>query len=220
MHPSSSSIIGGFADIYLPPNARVLEVGSWSPPNQRRIRDLFPSVSDYVGLDIADGPGVDLVAKVPYLWHDQCGRQFDVVVSSSVFEHNPFFWLTILNMSLVLKPGGVMLIVAPSAGKVHRYPLDCWRFYPDAGVALAAYANCEVIDTGVLDEDFPKNGASLWKDWYCVLKKPNADTGANDLMREILNSHRQLIELNVKLVKPIGPLTLHMDSICKTKNAS
>jgi SAM-dependent methyltransferase len=180
---------------------------------------LFPSVTEYVGLDIADGPGVDLVAKVPYLWHDQCGGQFDVVISAQVFEHNPLFWLTILNMSLILKPGGVMLIVAPSAGQVHRHPLDCWRFYPDAGAALAAYACCEIIDTGVLKEDFPVKGASNWKDWYCVLKKPDVDSGVNDLMRQILISHSQIAELHVKPVTTVGPLTLHLNSMRKAKTA-
>jgi SAM-dependent methyltransferase len=219
MHPSSASIIAGFVDIYLPQNARVLEVGSWSAPNQSKVRDLFLGVTDYVGLDIAAGPGVDLVATDSYFWIDQCEGLFDVVVSAQVFEHNPFFWLTILNMSLVLKPGGVMLIVAPSAGVVHRYPLDCWRFFPDAGVALAAYARCEVVDTGLLDKSFPMRGASLWRDWYCVLKKPNADPGSNDLMREILIKQRELTEIDFKPVETVGPLTLHLNSIYESKTS-
>lgn len=35
-------------------------------------------------------------------------------------------------MARILEPGGTMLVVAPSAGIVHRYPFDCWRYYPDS----------------------------------------------------------------------------------------
>ena len=219
MHPSSAAIIDGFVHTYLPPNASVLEVGSWAASNQQKVRDSFPGASSYVGLDIVDGPGVDFVATNPYFWHTQFTSPFDVVISAQVFEHNPFFWLTVLNMSLVVKPGGFILIVAPSAGAVHRYPLDCWRFYPDAGAALAAYACCEIVDFGLLNKDFPWNGAGNWRDWYCVLKKPDVDSGANDLMRQILSSHQDFPGFNVAQSKLIGPLTTHLNSMRSTDNA-
>ena len=33
--------------------------------------------------------------------------------------------------SRVLVPGGLACIIAPGAQGVHRFPVDCWRFYPD-----------------------------------------------------------------------------------------
>jgi hypothetical protein len=71
----------------------------------------------------------------------------------------------------------------------------------------------------VLNEDFPKNGASLWKDWYCVLKKPAVDSGSNDLMREILISQCKLTEIDFKPVETVGPLTLHLNSIKESQVA-
>jgi SAM-dependent methyltransferase len=219
MHPSSSLIISAFVDIYLPQNAKVLEVGSWAPPAQKKVRDSFVQVDEYVGLDIVEGPGVDLLASNPYSWHELFDYQFDAIVSAQVFEHNPFFWLTLLNMSLVLKPGGVMLIVAPSAGKVHRFPLDCWRFYPDASAAMASYACCDILDSGVLEETFPVGGARIWKDWFCVLQKPLHDSGANNSIREILNSHGNFPKSQVSRYKQSGELSLHLESIITARQA-
>lgn len=213
MHPSSGAIVSAFADVYLQQNARVLEVGSWAPPAQKKVRDSFVEVNEYVGLDIVEGPGVDILASNPYLWHELFEYQFDAIVSAQVFEHNPFFWLTLLNMSLVLKPGGVMLIVAPSAGKVHRFPLDCWRFYPDASVAMAAYTRCDILDSDVLEESFPISGAQIWKDWFCVLQKPLHDFGANNSMREILNCHRNFPESQVSRFKQSGKISQYLKSV-------
>lgn len=192
MHPSSFEIIRLFARHYVQKEARILEVGSWNAKNQQNVKVLFPHCTEYVGMDISEGPGVDVVAALPYLWHEQFEQRFDVVLSVQVFEHNPFFWLTTLNMSLVLQRGGVMLIVAPSAGNVHRYPLDCWRFYPDAGLALAKYSFCELVESNVLGAEFPRSGAALWKDWFVVLRKETSNSEAEETMRRILLSHNHL----------------------------
>jgi ubiquinone/menaquinone biosynthesis C-methylase UbiE len=63
-------------------------------------------------------------------------ESFDYVVASSVFEHDPIFWKTFAEMIRVLKPGGCVYINSPSNGMIHRYPIDVYRFYPDAGKAL------------------------------------------------------------------------------------
>jgi SAM-dependent methyltransferase len=60
----------------------------------------------------------------------------DVVLSSSCFEHSEFFWLLFLEILRVLRPEGLFYLNAPSNGPFHRYPVDCWRFYPDSGNAL------------------------------------------------------------------------------------
>ncbi len=64
------------------PFRRVLEIGSHDVNGG--IRDLFPTVGEYVGLDVREGPGVDLVADATVYKTD---RSFDCVVSTEVFEH-------------------------------------------------------------------------------------------------------------------------------------
>jgi hypothetical protein len=43
-------------------------------------------------------------------------------------------------MARVVKSGGFIYLNAPSNGYVHNHPLDIWRFYPDAGIALEKWA--------------------------------------------------------------------------------
>ncbi len=46
------------------------------------------------------------------------------------------FWVTFLEGLRVLSPRGFLYVNAPSSGIYHGYPLDHWRFYPDAGIGL------------------------------------------------------------------------------------
>jgi hypothetical protein len=52
-----------------------------------------------------------------------------------------------LEIARVLKPEGLCCIIAPSSGPVHRFPIDCWRFYPDGLRAVARYAGLEALET-------------------------------------------------------------------------
>lgn len=108
---------------------------------------------DYVGVDESPGPNVDVVCNA----HDLSSLgydKFDIVLSSSSFEHDPQFWRTFKEMSKVCKPGGLIYINAPSTGMYHGYPGDCYRFYKDAWQALCDYVNkkgavLELIETYV-----------------------------------------------------------------------
>ncbi len=64
-------------------------------------------------------------------------------------------------------------IVAPSAGKVHRFPLDCWRFYPDSWAALCGYVGLELLETYREEPDWRivAPGAG-WGDAMMVARKP------------------------------------------------
>jgi len=107
-----------------------LEVGSRYGLTQR-IRDLFPQ-SDYVGLDMEDGPGVDVVADLTedFIHVDRvlAGRRFNSVFCLSVLEHckNPF--LMCENITRLLNKNGVVYVSVPFSWKFHGYPSDYWRF--------------------------------------------------------------------------------------------
>ncbi|WP_158818618.1 methyltransferase domain-containing protein [Methylocapsa sp. S129] len=119
-------------------------------------REIFSdSRFHYIGADLAAGDGVSLVLENPYkLPIDDAS--IDVVLSGQMLEHWEFFWLAFAEMARVLKPGGYIFLVAPSAGPIQRCPVDCYRFYPDAYAALAKYANCQLVDVW-LDERGPWN---------------------------------------------------------------
>lgn len=131
----------------------------------------------YVGLDIEPGPNVDVAVAEPYDWREVADASVDVVTCSQVFEHTEFFWLTILEIGRVLKPNGVAFIVAPGAGPLHRYPLDCWRFYDDGLPALARWADLAVVEARVQWRPvYPKG--NMWRDAAILLQRPVRDAKA------------------------------------------
>jgi len=71
----------------------VLEVGSLDINGS--IRKLFDTYV-YIGVDLEEGPSVDLVAEGQNLSYDD--NYFDVAVSAECFEHNPYWLETFLNM--------------------------------------------------------------------------------------------------------------------------
>jgi SAM-dependent methyltransferase len=149
----------------------ILDLGSQDVNGSYRA--LFENASwKYVGLDMAAGKNVDVVLRTPYIWKEVPSNSADVVVSGQAFEHIQFFWITMLEIARVLKPGGICCILAPSGGPEHRYPLDCWRFYPDGMSSLAEYAQMELIQVatewgalGYSDE------SDLWHDSMLVCRK-------------------------------------------------
>jgi SAM-dependent methyltransferase len=125
----------------------------------------------YVGLDIAEGPNVDVVVAEPYHWREIADGGVDLVTCSQVFEHTAFFWVTILEIGRVLKPGGLAFIIAPGAGPLHRYPVDCWRFYDDGLPALAEWADLSVLDARVQWRPVYGKG-DQWRDAAILLQRP------------------------------------------------
>jgi SAM-dependent methyltransferase len=128
---------------------------------------------EYVGVDLSPGDNVDIVLSDPYRWREIKSNSIDVVISGQSFEHIEFFWLTILEISRILKPGGLCCLIAPSSGPIHRYPVDCWRFYPDGFVALAKFGDLEVIEVYSQAEPtgYP-DGSDQWQDLVMVARKP------------------------------------------------
>ena len=137
-------------------------------------RPLFSEPSwHYVGLDMAAGKNVDVVLQTPYAWKEIASQSADVVVSGQAFEHIQYFWITMLEVARVLKPGGLCCILAPSSGPEHRYPLDCWRFYPDGMTSLAHFAQMEVLEVSTEWEDKGyMDGSDWWHDSMLVCRKP------------------------------------------------
>jgi hypothetical protein len=166
----------GFRDRYLSARVqeplRILDIGSLDVNGS--YRELF-SVSPwvYTGLDMGAGKNVDVVVHTPYVWREVASASADVVISGQAFEHIEYFWITMLEIARVLKVGGICCILAPSSGPEHRYPVDCWRFYPDGLTALAAFARLEMIEAVTQWENVGDAESDLWHDSMLVCRKPD-----------------------------------------------
>jgi len=135
MHPSSLEEMRGFVKRHLNPTQRlsILDVGSmdvWGGC----YRPIFQSASQvwsYTGMDMAAGKNVDIVVKEPYDWTEIPADSFDVVISGQCLEHveNTHAWME--QVARVVKPGGIVCVIVPWKCDEHRYPVDCWRVFPD-----------------------------------------------------------------------------------------
>lgn len=153
---------------------RILDVGSKSYSGHDTYASLFQHANvHYTGLDLEPGRGVDLVPAHPFLWRELSADQFDFCVSGQTFEHNPMFWITFAEIARVLRPSGLTFIIAPGRGVVHRYPLDCWRFFPDSWHALCQYTGMELLETYFEDGgDRHIEPSLMWCDSCVIAKKP------------------------------------------------
>ena len=130
-------------------------------------RDVFPNPPfRYWVADIAPGTGVDVVLSDPYRIPLPEGS-VDIVISGQTMEHIEFFWRTFEEMVRIVRPDGFVFLILPSAGPIHRYPVDCYRFLPDAYDVLAKYAGCTPVEVW-RDERGP------WCDLVGVFRRADA----------------------------------------------
>lgn len=151
----------------------VLDVGSAIvDPTQHSNRDAMTNPNwRLTGLDIEPGLNVDVAVVDPYDWREVESGSVDVVTCSEVFEHAEYFWVTIHEIARVLRPNGLAFITSPSCGPLHRYPVDCWRFYDDGLPAVARYGGLRVLDAQVQWMPVYRKGMQ-WRDASIVLQKP------------------------------------------------
>ncbi|WP_449235885.1 class I SAM-dependent methyltransferase [Azospirillum doebereinerae] len=97
---------------------RVLEIGSLDINGS--IRQFF-SNCEYTGLDLGEGPGVDVICSGEDF--SAKSRHFDVVVSCEAMEHNVRYRETFLNMLRVLKGNGLMIMSCATLGR-HRHGMS------------------------------------------------------------------------------------------------
>lgn len=194
MHPSALQNARLFFETYLSRGAgeRVVEIGAQNVNGS--IRDVAPRAVSYLGVDFVPGNGVDVVLADPYVLPFP-DASVDVCVSSSVFEHAEMFWLLFLEILRVLKPGGLFYLNAPSNGVFHRYPVDCWRFYPDSGKALVKWAERSGVSVAMLESYTSLQDRDVWNDFVAVFVKDAATAGRHprrilDRKTDVLNGQR------------------------------
>lgn len=168
MHQSSYDIVHDFVDDYVKCGDVVLEIGSCDVNGSHR--GLFNHCK-YIGLDIEDGPNVDVVVNNPHHWIEIDKSSIDVVICASVIEHTEYPWKVFQEIQRVLKPNGCFCIIAPAIWEEHRFPIDCYRFYPDGMKVLCEYACLNPEHVGMVEayntKEEPVDG---WYDCYCIGK--------------------------------------------------
>lgn len=91
-------------------------------------RALFPAATTYRVLDVAPGPGVDVVADAASWTPD---GEYDVVVCTEVFEHAKDWPAICATAYAACRSGGVFIATMAGPGRpVHSAVDGGWSLYP------------------------------------------------------------------------------------------
>lgn len=168
MHDTAYAIGLAAMRIYAPREGMIVEIGSADVNGSLRLG--VPPETKYVGLDLASGAGVDVVmagnASLPV-----AAGVADMVIATSVLEHDDTFWETFIEACRIAKVGGFIYLNVPSNGKVHHHPLDCWRFYPDAGLALERYSRRSLWPSTLVESFIADRREDCWNDFVAVFRR-------------------------------------------------
>lgn len=112
-HPAQLDFFA-MAHLFFPNHfeGRVIDIGSLDI-NGGPHRNISPR--EYVGVDLAEGPNVNLVSRGEDV--DLPSGHFDVAMSSECFEHNPNWRDTFRNMYRLTRPGGLVVFSCATWGR-------------------------------------------------------------------------------------------------------
>lgn len=199
MHPTAEASGDSFAEAYGGPGKVVVDIGGRDENGS--LRKLFERRGmKYICVDMQEDPSVDVVVrpgdKLPFE-----NNSVDLVISTSCFEHDPCFWMTFKEMTRIIKDDGYIYVNAPATGSYHCYPGDNWRFYSDAGQALAYWSGLQVVNEPVYPvkvlETFHVLG-NEWKDFVCVWGRTNTKESEIVVSRSISSTIGKMEDLVIK----------------------
>ena len=191
MHYTSLKSGQAFSESYGIPNGLVVDIGGKNVNGSLRSFFLEKGMN-FICIDMEADESVDIVVppgeKLPFE-----DGSVDLIVSTSCFEHDPCFWLTFKEMTRIIKPSGYIYINAPTAGPYHTHPGDNWRFYSDAGQALAFWSGKQISNENIYPvkvvETFNVLG-DVWNDFVCIWKRVNIENIEKKIIvnNEIINN--------------------------------
>jgi SAM-dependent methyltransferase len=111
---------------FLPPNAVIFDIGSKDAKGSYAFGSP-PQGAQITCVDIAPGPGVDLVADIHDM-HMVTSGSVDFVTSVSVLEHVKNPQQAMKEIFRILKPGGIVYVNVPFIFPFHADPDDFYRF--------------------------------------------------------------------------------------------
>jgi SAM-dependent methyltransferase len=176
MHDTALITGDAFAQNFGGPGKIVMDLGGQDVNGSLR-KSFEKRGMKYICVDMVKHPSVDVVVqpgeKIPFE-----DGYFDLIVSTSCFEHDPMFWVTFKEMTRLVKLGGFIYVNAPKNGVYHGWPGDNWRFYSDAGQSLAfwaskQYGNESIYPVKVVETFHVLPLRDIWTDFVCIWERVN-----------------------------------------------
>ncbi len=105
----------------------ILEIGSKDYGSTASFREFYVG-NEYVGVDMAEGKGVDVVADLTESVGPLREGHFALGICCSVLEHVKRPWVFAQNLTRLIRPGGRLYMSVPWVWRYHAYPDDYFRF--------------------------------------------------------------------------------------------
>lgn len=197
-------------------NIKVLEIGSYIV--NQSLRQFFPQ-SIYTGVDLLDGPGVDIVSEGSEVNLEDLS--IDVTISCECFEHNPKWVETFKNMYRMTKKSGIVVISTASKGRLeHGTTRSHVEASPGTQSLLWDYyknlSKCDFESNFELDKLFSKYVFYynlISKDLYFVGKKTGVSDGTDielDFDENLLTSEFKEINYLVNKENSISKIHVYI----------
>ena len=119
-HIDQISFIKEFKDFYINNHFNkdidILEIGSLDVNGN--MRNLFNFCKSYIGIDLEEGPNVDLVLNGTDI--HKLNKKFDIIISCECFEHAKDWKIIFEKMCQISKPNSFVVISVASTGRVEH----------------------------------------------------------------------------------------------------
>jgi len=134
---------------YLSPNkaTTILDIGSRDINGTYHNLFINKDLWTYTGFDVEVGVNVDIVG------YENLLGVWDVIICGQVLEHMPLPWVDVPLIVDHLTPEGLACFIAPCVFPEHRYPLDCYRYYPDGMRALLEWSGLSILECSIVGND-------------------------------------------------------------------
>lgn len=192
---------------------KVLEIGSSNVNGS--IRPFVESFNpdQYIGIDIAEGKGVDLICDAHIINEKFDNESFDIVISTEMLEHVKDWRKVISNIKNVCKRGGIIILTTRSYGtSYHGHPYDFWRYeYEDM---QEIFSDCSIdklerddFANGVFlrvskPEDFKEKDLSDYE-LYCIINNKRSKEVSEETYRTIFYYKLVIKEFLKKILNKI-----------------
>ena len=141
---------------------KVIEVGSCDVNGSLRpiIESWEPA--EYIGIDIVEGSGVDIICDAENVVEKFGQESFDIVISTELLEHTRNWRKVISSIKNICKSDGIILITTCAYGFIyHAYPNDFWRYEVEDMNNI--FSDCEIL---ALEKDMTRSGV------FVKIRKP------------------------------------------------
>jgi hypothetical protein len=129
----------------------ILEVGARARSGITR-REAIPAGWRYTGLDVVNGPNVDVVGDAHQLSRLFPEQHFDAIMTFSTLEHLMMPWKFAIELNKALTHGAIGLFFTHHTWPLHEVPWDFWRFSDEAWKAILNRATGFEIIAAALGE--------------------------------------------------------------------